>query len=133
MRHITCINCGKEREIKHSTTKSNPNKYCSRNCQTEYGIKTKQLEKFNKGLIRERPTIKRILKFLYGNSCKDCGNTGEHNGKPLSLQLDHIDGNAGNNFPSNVRLLCPNCHSQTPTFTSKNKGAGRGSRGLPRS
>jgi len=34
----------------------------------------------------------------------------------LSLELDHIDGNNLNNNLSNLRLLCPNCHAQTPTF-----------------
>ena len=37
-------------------------------------------------------------------------------GRPLNLQLDHIDGNRLNNNLINLRLLCPNCHSQTPTF-----------------
>ena len=43
------------------------------------------------------------------------------NGKPLSLQVDHTDGNNKNNFPNNVRLVCPNCHSQTETFAGKRR------------
>ena len=42
-----------------------------------------------------------------------------------SLELEHIDGNAYNNSESNLSLLCPNCHSQTPTYKAKNKGNGR--------
>ena len=45
------------------------------------------------------------------------------NGKPLSLQLDHIDGDSDNCVPSNLRLLCPNCHTQTDTYGSKGKGS----------
>lgn len=42
--------------------------------------------------------------------------------KKLTLQLDHIDGNNKNNSFNNLRLLCPNCHSQTPTYCiGKNK------------
>lgn len=40
--------------------------------------------------------------------------------KPISLQLDHIDGNPFNNLIENLRLLCPNCHSQTSNFAGKN-------------
>jgi len=41
---------------------------------------------------------------------------------PIPLELDHIDGNHYNNELSNLRLLCPNCHAQTPTHAGKNKG-----------
>jgi hypothetical protein len=42
------------------------------------------------------------------------------NEKPLVLQLDHIDGDPFNNLIENLRILCPNCHSQTETFCSSN-------------
>jgi hypothetical protein len=44
--------------------------------------------------------------------------------KSLVFVLDHIDGNSTNNIESNLRLICPNCDSQLPTFKSKNKGKG---------
>ncbi len=43
-------------------------------------------------------------------------------GKPIPLQIDHIDGNSDNNTEDNFRLLCPNCHAQTPTYSGKNAG-----------
>ena len=52
--------------------------------------------------------------------CSECGVGSVWNNLPLTLQLDHIDGDNHNNLPSNLRLLCPNCHSQTKTFAGKN-------------
>jgi 5-methylcytosine-specific restriction endonuclease McrA len=42
-------------------------------------------------------------------------------GKCLSLQLDHVNGDSSDHRFENLRLLCPNCHSQTDTFAGKNK------------
>lgn len=52
--------------------------------------------------------------------CEICNLNPIWNGKPIVLQLDHKDGNGLNNVKENLRFLCPNCHSQTETFCSKN-------------
>jgi hypothetical protein len=63
---------------------------------------------------------KRLIKEgLLENKCYECGCLPEWNDKPLSLQLDHINGVANDNRLENLRLLCPNCHSQTATFAGK--------------
>ena len=83
------------------------------------------------GLISNRPTLKKYLEDKHGRACQICeGSRWMDN--PIPLELDHIDGNAGNNNPSNLRLICPNCHAMTPTAKGRNKGSGRGTRGLPR-
>lgn len=52
-----------------------------------------------------------------------CAITNEWNGKKLVLHLDHVDGDPDNNLAENLVLLCPNCHSQTPTYSGrKTKG-----------
>lgn len=51
--------------------------------------------------------------------CEKCSNSGDWQGSELTLQLDHIDGDANNNQIENLRWLCPNCHSQTPTFCGR--------------
>jgi len=43
------------------------------------------------------------------------------NSKEISLQLEHINGVNNDNRVENLTLLCPNCHSQTPTFAGRNK------------
>lgn len=51
--------------------------------------------------------------------CECCGLT-EWQGKPLSLEIHHIDGNHKNNVRENLQILCPNCHAQTETWRSRN-------------
>jgi hypothetical protein len=46
-------------------------------------------------------------------------------GKNITLELDHIDGSAHNCKLENLRLLCPNCHSQTDTFRGKGINTGK--------
>lgn len=65
----------------------------------------------------------RLLKDnLFDYKCSECS-ISDWNGKPLSLHLDHINGINDDHRFDNLRLLCPNCHSQTPTWTGKNIGA----------
>jgi hypothetical protein len=67
--------------------------------------------------------LKPFLIETRGEHCEECGQLPVHNNKPLVLQLDHIDGDSDNNYPSNIRLLCPNCHTQTNNFGSKGLGS----------
>lgn len=59
------------------------------------------------------------------NCCAICGIPNQWNGKELKFILDHIDGDASNNYESNLRLVCPNCDSQLDTYKSKNKNSAR--------
>lgn len=58
---------------------------------------------------------------LIDRKCRDCGLTDEWNGKTLVLQLEHINGESNDNRLENLCWLCPNCHSQTPTYTGRGK------------
>jgi hypothetical protein len=75
-----------------------------------YGGSTFQLKRrlLNEGLIQ--------------NICELCGLGPIWQGKVLKLQLDHINGHSRDHRLENLRMLCPNCHTQTPTFTSKRGG-----------
>tara|TARA_R110000851_G_C12870142_1_gene544880 strand:+ start:79 stop:714 length:636 start_codon:yes stop_codon:yes gene_type:complete len=55
--------------------------------------------------------------------CSECG-ISEWNDKPISLDLDHINGVNNDHRIENLRYLCPNCHSQTPTYKGKNINSG---------
>lgn len=60
---------------------------------------------------------------LLPEECQICGQGPEWNGSGLTIQLDHIDGDPTNNELLNLRSVCPNCHSQTPTWCGRNKAA----------
>ena len=56
------------------------------------------------------------------NRCSECGLPPEWRGQPLTMVLDHRNGDNTDNRLENLRLLCPNCNSQQPTFAGKNRG-----------
>jgi 5-methylcytosine-specific restriction endonuclease McrA len=70
---------------------------------------------------RNRHHVKlRLLRAgLLKNQCTDCGLT-EWQGKPLSMHIDHINGVKDDHRLQNLRMLCPNCHSQTDTYGGRN-------------
>lgn len=64
----------------------------------------------------------RLLKEnLIENRCGICNIT-DWMGRPIVCELDHINGNKHDHRLENLRMLCPNCHSQTETYCGKNKG-----------
>jgi 5-methylcytosine-specific restriction endonuclease McrA len=73
-----------------------------------------------RGRARGRYNIKLRLigAGLKDGSCEDCGLT-EWRGRPLSMALHHVNGDGRDNRLENLRLLCPNCHSQTENFAGK--------------
>lgn len=117
--------------------------YSYRQCRERFGFNAMTWHKaVTRGELRTRPrrwSLERILaqsrsrasvkRRLIGagilkNVCDECG-LDEWRGKPISIQLDHRNGVRDDHRLENLRMLCPNCHSQTETFGAKNKSRSR--------
>ena len=119
-RTYDCLYCGKENKCGNSKT----NKYCDTVCKAEYEYIHKYVPLIESGRCNDGSNpLRRYILERDSHTCISCGTGQEYNGKPLTLHIDHIDGDSDNNFPSNLRTLCPNCHSQTNTYGSKGRGS----------
>lgn len=128
---FTCLGCNVQ------VTKANATTFCSINCHRKHQ-QDSFIAEWKKGNIPPEKTFqkgmhntisRRIRNYLfqkYDHQCCQCG-WNKVNPKTgfIPLQVEHIDGDSLNNKEDNLLLLCPNCHSLTPTFGALNKGKGR--------
>jgi hypothetical protein len=130
IKNVYCLDC--EKPLKHKTHPRK--KYCNQQCQMSFQHK----EYIRRWLIGEETGnrcktevsiskhVRRWIFEKYDNKCCKCGwdkiNTTTNK---IPLQVSHIDGNPYNTIPENLELICPNCHSLTPTFGGLNTGNGR--------
>jgi hypothetical protein len=109
-------------------------KYCSNKCQTDhqYAVCIRNWKADTEEGRRRMATknisrhLKRYLIEIGGEKCSICGWSERH---PITqrvpLEVDHADGDATNNKESNLRIICPNCHSLTMHFRNLNRTRGR--------
>lgn len=76
----------------------------------------------NHSITSHKLRLRLIEEKIFKPQCSSCRKR-KWLGKPIPLELDHIDGNNKNNKLDNLRLLCPNCHAFTPTYRGKNKSS----------
>ena len=127
---IKCKWCNTKINTTFSKSKNRLEKtYCDQECKTKY-IREHTFQKMLKGEIHSRCTLRRTLIYKFGNICDKCSIT-EWQGVPICLEVDHKDGNPGNDAYENIWKICPNCHSTTKSWKGRNKGNGRKARGLP--
>jgi 5-methylcytosine-specific restriction endonuclease McrA len=129
MKIYNCLFCNKECLFDGRKT----NKYCAgTTCQVSF----QNLERVERwlatGIIGNKTSqtpqwLRKYILSKQDGKCAECG-IAEWNNKPIVFELEHKDGNSENNAELNLSLLCPNCHSQTPTYKGANRGNGRHSR-----
>jgi Zn finger protein HypA/HybF involved in hydrogenase expression len=142
---MQCLYCSKEFSSNNSLLNhqhrcaKNPspkgNKFTSETAKTlasgknfESMVALKKSKRFSNDIVfvenssYARHNLKRriIEEKLLEYKCICCGNIGEHNNQPLTLQLDHINGVNNDHRLENLRFLCPNCHTQQDTYAAKN-------------
>lgn len=122
-----CLVCGK------NLTRDNVTGYC-----LEHYREHLRQEKLNSWLDTGKTgytvdtTIRGVIRdYIFdrqNGKCAICGIPAIWNNQDLHFVLDHIDGDASNSSPDNLRLVCPNCDSQLDTFKSRNKDSARNAR-----
>jgi 5-methylcytosine-specific restriction endonuclease McrA len=124
---FNCENCDKECVWSYQSH----NKFCSVPCAQKFRS-NEHKKKFFSGLLDkriDRPTARKYLAEARGYKCEVCG-LSDWQGRHITLQVDHINGDPSNDHPNNLRLICPNCHSQTEFLGGANKGRGRSALGI---
>lgn len=125
-----CRNCGKPVRMV----------YCNHKCQHEFHYheyirRWKQGDETGniRGGDTISPYVRRYLMEKHKSQCQLCG-WGLINPvtQKTPLTVEHKDGDATNTTEDNLALLCPNCHSLTPTYGALNKGNGRDTRRVRR-
>lgn len=72
------------------------------------------------GKAKRGPLKRALLAVGRPYVCEECGIGPKWNGRDLALPIDHKNGDRDDHREENLRFLCPNCHSQTPTFAGRN-------------
>lgn len=122
-----CTQCGIKFNRCKSEIKTNDSKnlFCSNSCAATYNNKIYVKRK------RTNARKRREYNKRKSNKCLNCGWNEKHPiTNKIPIELEHKDGNSKNNDLSNLKLLCPNCHSLTPTYRALNSGNGREKRRL---
>lgn len=124
----TCTYCGKT-FVKYPASS---NKYCCPECAHAHR-KQQYIDNWKEGVISGTSNytcssfVRNYLLQKHNYKCEKCG-WGEINPHTnrVPLQIHHIDGNSENNTEENLQVLCPNCHSLTENFGSRNDNAPKG-------
>lgn len=114
-----------ERAKKYGAYKPNPSGLGTNRGTSRRDYKITPIEEIFDGMhpTYDVATLKRrlVADNIIEYKCVVCGNDGTWLGNPITLQLNHINGNRHDHSLENLEFLCPNCHTQTETWGGRNK------------
>jgi hypothetical protein len=120
---VTCLGCGLN--LKGPRQKV----FCSIACQQSHRRRRLVEEWLQSGVCGRTSYqghyVRDYLHEQQGGCCAICGTEDKWNGMSLAMIVDHINGDATDSRRENLRLVCPNCDSQLPTYKARNRGSGR--------
>lgn len=95
--------------------------------ETDSRIASREKYSLEEVFVKNSPVSQKVLRGyverhnVIEHKCAFCGTNGDWFGTTIVLEIDHIDGDNRNNEISNLRYVCPNCHSLTETYRGRNK------------
>ncbi|MFA5572293.1 MAG: hypothetical protein WDA42_04235 [Candidatus Bathyarchaeia archaeon] len=122
----TCPNCNKL----FFTRNYNYQVCCTQQCAADYKAKKLFQTITETGVFYPKDDTPKNSRFVrkyliqkYGNKCMICNQSGDDwCGKPITLIIDHINGDSRDWQIDNIQMICPNCDSQLSTYKGRNKG-----------
>ena len=123
-----CIQC----KIQLDEINQRYSKYCSRSCSSLHK-KEKTIQKWkkdpNSATRKDGGLSLPVREYLLAEAGYKCSKCDWDKRNPFSqkpaLEINHIDGDSSNNYPENLEVLCPNCHSLTKNYKALNKKSSR--------
>jgi 5-methylcytosine-specific restriction endonuclease McrA len=120
---MTCLGCGVGLEDRRLKV------FCTNACQQSHRRRLLLQAWLDTGVCGRMSYqghyVRDYLYFQQRGCCAICSIEDKWNGVTLALIVDHVNGDPSNNRRENLRLICPNCDSQLPTFKARNRGSGR--------
>lgn len=112
----TTVNALKANAVEHNLSYAH---FVGRRAASLYRVSPEHVLQLNSNYSRSKVKSALLELDVYPYICRNCKLGPEWMGQPLTLILDHINGDGEDHRVENLRFLCPNCNEQLPTNKGK--------------